>query len=105
MDAAIHALEHSAFYLQLLKLQAQAVVLYGQVAAWSAQVEWENLRPVLLVDGGVLVLCALLLFQPSRTQEEEQTFWTELALAGRWMVSGAGLIFAAFVTVSGTHLI
>jgi len=59
---------------------------------------------VLCVDGGIIVLCALLLFQPSRTEAEDQRFWTDIALAGRWMASIAGLGMAVWMTVNAAHL-
>jgi len=104
MDAAMRAFDLNAVYRSLLTVQAQILQLYSQTSAWAARVDWAHLRPVLCVDGGIIVLCALLLFQPSRTEAEDQRFWTDIALAGRWMASIAGLGMAVWMTVNAAHL-
>jgi hypothetical protein len=104
VDAASRALEHSALFLRLLKLQSQAAALCAQAADWAGRVDWDHLRPVICVDAGILTLCALLLFQPSRSEAEEQTFWTNMALGGRWMVSGAGVATVVFLTANGVRV-
>jgi hypothetical protein len=98
------AFEHSALFMRLLGLWAQAERLYGQAADWAGRVDWYHLRPVICVDAGILALCILLLFQPTRTDEEDQSFWSNMALAGRWMVSGAGVAVAVFITANGAHV-
>jgi len=95
----MHGFEPIGVYFALLKLPgrtavtlselvAQAQAIYGQLQAWSDQVDWPNLKPLVLVGGGILALFALLLYTPPDSDEDARKFRTDLALAGRWMVCG-----------------
>ncbi len=99
------AFDHSDVVARLLTLKALAERLYDQAAAWAIQLDWYHLRPVLFFDAGIVALSVLFLFQPARTDEEAQTFWSHVALAGRCMASVAGVTLAVFVTVNGTRAV
>ena len=91
----MHGFEQAPAYLEVVRLQAQAMALFAEWRARFDQVDWYHLKPEIMVGGGVLALAALLLFAPAKSSDEPQSHWANVAVAGRWVVWGAALVVLA----------